>query len=93
LSAAGTAPPAPGRRHEVTAFIIIALMAIPVGLLAAAALLLPPGISVALVTRGFEERRPTWILLGALVAVVWLLMFAATARRVLRRPRDKAAPP
>jgi ABC-type proline/glycine betaine transport system permease subunit len=61
------------------------VMALPLLLMATAALIVPAGLSYSLIVRGVRESHPSWVLLGSLAAVVWFLMLRATARKVWRK--------
>lgn len=85
------AAPAGGKptRYDAWAYVIIGLLAIPVLALGIGALVLPPGIAFSLVRRGLAENRSGWLVLGAIIALVWLLMLFVTIRRLVRaQPRD-----
>ena len=80
----------PTGKHEAAAFVIIGLIGIPLLAIAAGALVLPPGISFTLVRRGLDEGRATWVILGGLIAALWLLMLWATARKFMHRGKGTA---
>jgi hypothetical protein len=75
----------PTARHEATAFIIIGLIWLPLMAVAVGALVLPPGIAFSLVRRGLGEGRPAWVALGGAIAVIWLIVLALAARKLLHR--------
>jgi hypothetical protein len=81
---------APSGRHEATAFVIVGLLGIGMLALAVGLLFLPPGISFTLVRRGLSEDNTSWIVMGGVVALLWLVMLWATARKLLLR-RGQAA--
>ena len=89
-----TSAPAGGKptRYDAWAYVIIGLLAIPVLALGIGALVLPPGISFSLIRRGIGEQRTGWLVLGVLIAAVWLLMLVVTIRRLIKaQPRDPSA--
>jgi hypothetical protein len=81
----------PATRHDVAAFIIIGLLAIPILALIIGALFLPPGVAFVLVRRGVGESHWSWIALGVAVGAVWVVGLTATARKVLGRARGESA--
>lgn len=82
--------PAPGGKHEATAFVIVGLLGIALLALAVAMLVLPPGVSFALVRRGLAEERWSWVGLGGGVAALWLVGLAVTVQKLRKRGRDGA---
>jgi hypothetical protein len=84
-------PDPPTARPEGIAFVLVGLLGIPLLAVLVGALFLPPGIAFVLVRRGLAERHPSWVVLGALVGVLWLFMLAVTGRRILSR--SGKAPP
>lgn len=81
-------PPAPAEGAPAVApaasrsrVVAAVFMGLPLLLMATAALVLPAGLSYALVVRGVREHHPSWVVLGGVAAVVWLLMLRATCRR------------
>lgn len=76
-------------KYDAWAYVLIGLLALPVLALGIGALVLPPGISFALVRRGLAEGRTSWLVLGVLTGALWLLLLAVSIRRVIRaQPRD-----
>lgn len=76
---------APSGKHEATAFVIVGLLGIALMALAVGLLFLPPGVSFTLIRRGLGEDKLGWIVMGGALALVWLVMLWATARKFLRR--------
>ena len=72
-------------RYDAWAYVLIGLLALPILALGIGALVLPPGISFALIRRGVAEGRASWLLLGVLTAAIWLLLLGVTARRIFRK--------
>jgi hypothetical protein len=77
--------PAPTARHEVTAFIVIGLLGIPLLALAVGLLFLPPGVCFVLIRRGLGEGHASWVVMGGIVGLLWIAMLWATARKFLHR--------
>lgn len=72
--------PVVSRTRQVAALV----MSVPLLLMATAALLVPAGLTYSLVVRGIRENHPSWVLLGSVSGVVWILMLRATARKAWR---------
>lgn len=65
---------------------IRALLIVPLLVFGLAAVFAPPAISFGLIRRGVSDGRHAWTVLGALIGLLWLLLFGFLLRR-LRRPR------
>lgn len=73
-----------------TRLVAALVMSVPLLLMATAALLVPAGLAYGLVVRGIRENHPSWVLLGSVSGVVWVLMLRATARKTRRQePRQE----
>jgi hypothetical protein len=77
--------PKPTTKYDAWAYLIIGLLALPVLALGIGALVLPPGISFALIRRGLAEDRTSWLLLGILTGILWLFFLWLTGRRIFRK--------
>ena len=82
--------PQPPTRYDAWAYVIIGLLGLPLLAIGAGALVLPPGIAFALIRRGLAEHRPSWLVLGVLTALLWLVFLYAAGRRVMGRRRPGA---
>jgi hypothetical protein len=81
-------PGPPPSRYDAWAYLIIGILALPVLALGIGALVLPPGISFALIRRGLGEGRTSWLVLGVLTGLFWILFLWLTGRRIFgRTPR------
>lgn len=56
------------------------VLGVPLLILVFASIAITAFLSVDLILRGFRDSQPGWILLGALLAAMWLLMFYKTAK-------------
>ena len=90
----GTSPPDRGtqRAHAVWKAARPAMFAATVlfGLLAAVG---GPIILYQLIVRGIREGRPSWVALGVLCAIPWLLVVYAAIKRAIRGAPPPASPP
>lgn len=83
---AAAGPQAGTARAVSRARLVAALaMSVPLLLMTIAALVLPAALTYGLVVRGISESHPSWVLLGSVSGVVWLLMLRATARKARRK--------
>ena len=89
LEAPETKPPT---KYDAWAFVIIGLLGIPILALGIGALVLPPGISFTLIRRGLNENRSSWLVLGVLTGLLWLLFLFLSGRRIFSGARG-ARPP
>jgi hypothetical protein len=85
-------PEGPPSRYDAWAYLIIGLLALPVLALGIGALVLPPGISFALIRRGLAEHRTSWLVLGILTGFLWLLFLWLTGRRIFGKKAPAPRP-
>ena len=64
--------------------LIARLAKLPLGLLAVVGLLLPAGVAYGLISTGLAKRSGSFMVLGALVAILWLGALAAVALRPVK---------
>lgn len=77
-------PAIPGSSASGGRIAAAVVMALPLLVMAAAALALPAGLAYSLIVRGVGEGHPSWVALGGITGGIWLLMLRATARKLVR---------
>jgi hypothetical protein len=71
-------------KYDAWAYVLIGIFGIPLLALGVGALVLPPGLSFSLVSRGLKEGKLSWVLLGGLTGLLWVVFLWATGRKIMR---------
>jgi hypothetical protein len=68
-------------------YVLVGLLSLVLVAVFIAALVLPPMFMHTLILRGIRSGRPAMLALGILVALIYLLMLWAAAKRIMGRPQ------